>query len=279
MAAPAIAKAAQQLGAEILTGCAARGIERSAGRVSGVITERGPIKCRSVVLAGGAWSSLFCKALGVPLPQLKVQASVLRTAPVEGGPSIAAWGPGLSLRRRIDGGYTVSHGSAIAAIVPDSFRYFGDFLPLLKAERAGISFRLGRSFLQEWRWEAGWPPDAPSPFEGLRMLDPMPSSRDLRRARANLERAFPVFKGVATLATWAGAIDVTPDLLPVISEVPGIPGFFLSTGYSGHGFGIGPGAGLLTANLVMGAKPIVDPTPFHYSRFADGAKVSLRTGL
>ena len=81
-AAPAIARAAQRKGAIMLAHCAVRGIDRTAGRISGVVTERGPIACDTVILAGGAWSSLFCASLGIRLPQLKVLSSVMRTAPV-----------------------------------------------------------------------------------------------------------------------------------------------------------------------------------------------------
>ena len=47
-------------------------------------------------------------------------------------------------------------------------------------------------------------------------------------------------------------------------------GLFIASGFSGHGFGIGPGAGRLTAELVTGAPPCVDPAPFRFSRFHDG---------
>ena len=263
----AIARGAQRAGAKVLTNCAVRTIEKSAGRISGVVTERGHIACHSVVLAGGAWSSLFCKNLGVRLPQLKVLASVLRTAPVPAGPSVAAWGPGLALRKRLDGGYTVSHGSVVANIVPDSFRYFADFLPVLRMERKGITLRLGAPFWQELQFGRGWKATDISPFERVRVLDPEPVAEDLANAVKNLEHAFPAFKGVPVVSSWAGQIDATPDLLPVISEVPGVLGLIISTGYSGHGFGIGPGAGRLTADLVDGSAPVVDPAAFRFSRF------------
>ena len=57
--------------------------------------------------------------------------------------------------------------------------------------------------------------------------------------------------------------------MPVIGEVPLIPGFFIASGFSGHGFGIGPGAGHLIADLVSGAKPIFDPAPFDPARFKE----------
>ena len=90
-AAPAVAERARELGAHVLTECAVRGIETSAGRISGVITERGPIACSAVVLAGGAWSSLFSGRFGIDLPQLKVLNTVMRTEPLEGGPERAIW--------------------------------------------------------------------------------------------------------------------------------------------------------------------------------------------
>jgi len=54
MAAPAIAHAARRHGATILTGCAVRGVDTAAGRIVGVVTEKGPIACGVVVLAGGS---------------------------------------------------------------------------------------------------------------------------------------------------------------------------------------------------------------------------------
>jgi glycine/D-amino acid oxidase-like deaminating enzyme len=71
-------------------------------------------------------------------------------------------------------------------------------------------------------------------------------------------------------------IDVMPDAIPVISAVDKLPGFFIATGFSGHGFGIGPGAGSLMADMVTGAPPVVDPAPFRLSRFTDGSNPQLR---
>ena len=72
---------------------------------------------------------------------------------------------------------------------------------------------------------------------------------------------------------WSGWIDSTPDAVPVISAVERMPGLFLSTGYSGHGFGIGPGAGQLAADLILGGTPAVDPAPFRLSRLVDGSPI------
>src|SRR5262245_14162274 len=59
IAAPAIAHGARKNGAKILTQCAVRGLETSAGKISAVVTEKGRIACDTVVIAGGAWSRRF----------------------------------------------------------------------------------------------------------------------------------------------------------------------------------------------------------------------------
>ena len=246
-----------------------RGLETSAGAVSGVVTERGPIRCREAVLAGGAWSRLFCGNLGVELPQLKLLGSVLRTGPVEGAPDRAAGADDFAFRKRLDGGYTIARRNAnVAELAPDSFRLVFDFLPALIAQWHELRLGVGGRFMEEWRTPRRWALDAVSPFETVRMLDPAPSRSILDEGSRNLVHSFPAFGGMKVVERWAGLIDVTPDGVPVISEVPSLPGFFIASGFSGHGFGIGPGAGHLVADLVMGKTPIVDPAPYRYQRFA-----------
>ncbi len=269
-AAPAIAEAARIAGATVLTDCAVRGVETQGGRISAVVTEKGRIACDSVVLAGGAWSRLFCGNTGIDLPQLKVLASVFRTQPLDGGPEVSASGSVFAFRKRLDGGYTVARRNAnIADITPDSFRLLRQYLPTLRENYGEIRMRLGRRFFDEWRTKRHWTLDEITPFETVRVWDPEPRHAVLEEARTVLSRSFPAFARMQVAESWGGMIDVTPDAVPVIGEVPSLPGFFLATGFSGHGFGIGPGAGRLTADLVAGDPPIVDPTPFRFSRFTE----------
>jgi glycine/D-amino acid oxidase-like deaminating enzyme len=272
-AGPAIAEAARRLGAVILTGCAVRGVETRAGRIAGVVTELGPIACEAVVLAGGVWSSLFCRPMGLRLPQLKVLSSVMRTEPLEGGPEASASGFGFGMRKRLDGGYTIASWSGnVASIVPDSLRYFRDYFPALRMRHGDVRIRFGRRFFSELVQAGRWRLDRPSPFEAVRMLDPPPVRSILQQARTYVTQAFPVFHTMRVAQSWGGMIDVTPDGVPVISEVAAMPGFFIATGFTGHGFGIAPGAGRLMAELIMGETPVVDPAPFRYSRFTDGSR-------
>jgi glycine/D-amino acid oxidase-like deaminating enzyme len=189
---------------------------------------------------------------------------------VAGGPETSTGGPGFGLRRRIDGGYTVGNWSRNEVdIVPDSVRFAGDFAPLWWQHRKETRLRFGRAWFREAATPSRWQADQQTPFERGRTLYPAPSKRILAQARRRLIEAFPVMHEMRVTHTWGGAVDVTPDGIPVISAVDSIPGFFIATGFTGHGFGISPGAGRLMAQLVTGRTPVVDPAPFRYSRFAE----------
>jgi glycine/D-amino acid oxidase-like deaminating enzyme len=272
-AAPAIARAAQRKGAIVLAHCAVRGIERTGGRVAAVITERGRIGCDAVVLAGGAWTSLFCASIGIRLPQLKVLSSVMRTAPVH-GPDACTYMDEVGYRRRRDGGYTIAKGAGyIVPFVPDSLRYLRDFLPTVRNERDSLRLRVNAQSLREFRTPRSWPLDRQTPFEATRVLDPEPNIALNQQALAAMSELYPQFKEVHVVQQWAGYIDVTPDVVPYISPVGGLPGLTVATGFSGHGFGIGPAAGRLAAELAIGNPPSADPTPFRASRFSDGTPI------
>lgn len=175
----------------------------------------------------------------------------------------------FAFRKRLDGGYTIAQRNAnLAQIVPDSVRLFFDFLPALRKQRHELRLRIGRRFIEEWRLARRWALDQATPFEQVRVLDPVPDDGILDEGRANLVKAFPAFANMVVQERWAGLVDVTPDAVPVISAVDAVPGFFIASGFSGHGFGIGPGAGRLMADLVAGDTPVVDPAPFRYARFA-----------
>lgn len=269
-----IARAAQRLGAKIIEGCAVRGFETAGGKVSEVVTEKGRIKCKQVVLAGGIWSSLFARSVDVKMPQLKMLSQVMRTTPIVGGPRGCGSGPGFGFRERLDGGYNVGMRSAHAVdIVPDSFRYLRDYIPALKNESKAMKFRVGKRTFQEIMMEKGWKLDTRSPFEKYRIMRPEPGHKILDQATINIKKLFPQFKDMRVNERMSAWIDVSPDAIPVISPVEAIPGFFISTGYSGHGFGIAPAAGQLMAELLTGEAPVVDPTPFRHSRFVDGSKI------
>ena len=273
-AAPAIARAAAREGATILTACAVRGIETEAGRVAAVVTEHGVIRTSTVLCAAGAWSSLFCRSLGISLPQLKVRGTVVRTAPAAKMLDGNVFDERLGIRRRQDGGYTVAHGTILDhSITPSTIRYAFKFLPALRQEHKGLHLSLGREFIDEWRTPKQWPLDAASPFEQTRVLNPEPNPRAVKGIRENLDIVFPGLRDTDIVETWAGMVETSPDVVPIIEETDSIPGLHIATGFSGHGFGIGPGAGKAIAGMLTGNDSGIDLGEFRLGRFFDGSPI------
>lgn len=273
-AAPAIARAAVRSGATVLTSCAVRGIESAAGRVSSVITEHGPIRTSVVLCAAGAWTSMFCRSLGISVPQLKVRGTVARTAPAEKLLSGNLFDDRLGIRMREDGGYTVAHGSVLDhGLTPSTFRYAFKFLPALMQEFKILRLRFGKDFFDELSMPKLWSLDDESPFEKVRILNPEPSQRVLKGIRKNLDTVFPQMAGVKIVEAWAGMVETSPDVVPMIGEVGDVSGFHIATGFSGHGFGIGPGAGKALAAMLTGNDNSIDLSPFRLSRFFDGSPI------
>ena len=268
IAAPRLAGVARRAGVRLFTGCAVRGIERTAGRISAAVVESGRVRCGAVVVAAGAWSRLFLGRMGVRFPALRIIATAGRISAAPGAPDMPIGGGDFAFRRRLDGGFTIAfRNRSTAPVVPDSFRSAREFWPLLKTSWRGLRFEFGREFAREMSIPRHWPLDGISPFETCRVLDPPPDHDFNHRAVAALRQAFPVFRNSELTHGWAGQIDVMPDEIPVIDQVEDIPGVHVASGFSGHGFGIGPGAGRLMAELVAGDRPCVDPAPFRLSRF------------
>jgi len=280
IAVPAMARALQARGGMVFTSCAARGIEMSAGRVSALVTEKGTIRTDTVLVAGGYWSRRFLGNAGVKFPQLGVVNSAMRTSQRDAGFKHTVSGGNYTVRHRLDGGYTITHNHlSVAELTPSHFRQFMTFRPLLQLDRKGIKVKLGTRYFKEMIMRKQWRLDERSPFERLRILDPKPHARILNEALVALQRDFPAFQDIPVIERWAGMIDATPDAVPVIDAIAKIPGLFVASGFSGHGFGLGPGAGKLMAEIITGEKTCVDPAPFKHGRFGWFSKPHPTTGL
>lgn len=273
-AAPAIARAAMRLGATILTGCAVRGIDMEAGRVCGVVTEHGTIKTSTVLCAAGAWTSMFCRSIGISFPQLNVRGTVARTAPADVVLNGAVFDKKIGIRRRQDGGYTIAHGSVLDhSLTPSTLRHSLKFMRALRRELSVLRLSIGSDFIEELRTPKRWALDQVSPFEQKRVLSPEPNQKVLAELRVHLDETFPALAGVEIIESWAGMVETTPDVVPVICEAESVAGFHIASGFSGHGFGIGPGAGKAIAGMLSGKDSGMDLKEFRLSRFSDGTPI------
>ncbi|MGJ8582389.1 MAG: NAD(P)/FAD-dependent oxidoreductase [Psychromonas sp.] len=262
-----MAKSAIEKGATIIEQCAVRELSRSGGKVSGVMTEHGEIKCERVILAGGAWSRRFLGHHRISLPTLPLVCSVMRTKEMKGPTDISVGGPDFSFRKHHEGGYIVTQRGALDAhITLDHLTIGWKYLTQLKAQRRFLRVSISKHFFNDLAIKRHWKANQRSPFEQIRTSNPTANSALNNEALTNLRKAWPVFDKAQVEEEWAGIIDVTPDSNPVIDNIESIPGLTIATGFSGHGFGTGPAAGQLAADLATNALPIIDPTPYRFNR-------------
>lgn len=268
LASTAIAIAAKRAGAVLVENCAVRTLDMSAGRLSGVVTERGVMKCDQVLLAGGVWSRKFLCNLGISLPTLPVIGSAFRTGPIQGPTDMAVAASDFSFRKCRDGGYIIIQRGAFGApLTLDHLILAKKFAPTLMSNRKNARLSFGRHFFEDLSRSRRWKSNQVSPFERTRIMDPCVDQGLVNEAMKNLGDAWPVFRNATIKEAWAGAIDITPDSMPVISRIPDIPGLTVATGFSGHGFGTSPAAGQLAADLILNNNPVVDPAPYRFDRF------------
>jgi glycine/D-amino acid oxidase-like deaminating enzyme len=267
-AAPAVGRAILKRGSTVHQMCAARGLETEGGRVSAVVTEHGVIKTRTAILAGGAWASSFCHQFGIRFQLASIRSSILSVSAGAQGLPDALHTAAISVTRRGDGGHTLAiSGRGRVDPTPQQLRFSPQFMPMfLRRWRSlmpgGVQgLFAGHETLRRWRL------DQPTPMEHMRILDPAPDRHTIRLTHRRALDLLPALKATKLSAAWAGYIDSTPDGVPAIGEIAALPGLILAAGFSGHGFGLGPGAGHLIADIVAGTVPIVDPGPFAPDRF------------
>lgn len=280
-AVPAIARLAAADGVVIREHCAVRALDFSAGHLSGVLTEDGPVRCDRVLLAGGAWSGVFAGNAGLSVPQLSVRATVAATEKMPDFWTGAAAGSSFAFRRREDGGYTLAPGMAHDFwIGPAAFRHLRAYLPMMRRDLrlTRLQPAAPRGFPDAWTTARRWSPDRKTPFEAMRVLSPAPHLARVARLQDDFAAAFPQVGRPRIRAAWAGMIDTLPDQVPILDQTT-LPGFFVATGLSGHGFGIGPGVGRVMADLIRGVDPGHDLTRFRFSRFSDGSGIKLGPDL
>jgi sarcosine oxidase subunit beta len=85
----------------------------------------------------------------------------------------------------------------------------------------------------------------------------------------------PAFENLAVnpKRAWAGLYEMTPDHHAVLGPVPGLDGFFLANGFSGHGVMHAPATGKIVSDLILHGKTTVvdDVSVLNFDRFAKGA--------
>jgi len=83
----------------------------------------------------------------------------------------------------------------------------------------------------------------------------------------------PLLKDVRMVRQWAGLYCISPDHQPILGTHPEVEGFYMSLGFSGHGFMLAPITGKLIAELILDGEPSIAINKLDIGRFERGELV------
>lgn len=98
------------------------------------------------------------------------------------------------------------------------------------------------------------------------------TEENLRAQCRSIVDVLPRTKNIRVVRHFAGSYDLTPDENPLIGQSD-VENFYLSCGYSGHGYMMGPFSAKLAAQDILGEKPEIDIRCYDYHRFERGEAI------
>ncbi len=104
-------------------------------------------------------------------------------------------------------------------------------------------------------------PEQPAGFDAPTRTDWLEVVGEVAMRRA------PKLLDVGIAGGWTGFYETTPDHNALIGESADLPGFFYATGFSGHGFLLGPAVGEVMRDMIMRRPSVVDVSVFSVDRF------------
>ncbi|WP_046508712.1 NAD(P)/FAD-dependent oxidoreductase [Streptomyces odonnellii] len=236
LAAARLLREARARGATVLPGTEVTGFVRDGrGAVRGVRTNSSSapvIHGGSVVNATGTWSGQTAGLAGVPVPVLPRRGFILVTEPL----------PRVIRHKVYTAEYVANVASGSAAL---------ETSVVVEGTRAGTVL-IGAS-----RERVGFDRSVSLPV--------------LRKLAAQAIAVFPFLAEVTLLRSYLGFRPYCPDHLPVIGADPRAPGLLHAGGHEGAGIGLSTGTGRLIAQVITGAEPDLDLTPFRPDRFEEAA--------
>jgi sarcosine oxidase subunit beta len=232
------ANAARKLGAQLDTYTEVKKIRSENGKIKSVITDKGEIDTKFVVLATGAWSPILGDALNLRIPVLPRRGQILITEPYKLG----------KLRYLLDSDYLVT-GFNLEAV-----RKSQD--PRIKL---GVSSVLTQP--SNGNWLIGTSRDFPG-YDNRTTLETM-----IQVARRSV-KFLPKLRHANIIRAMAGLRPFSDDGRPIISTVNEIEGLIIAIGHHGEGMVHSPITGKLVAELVTKGRMSMPINEYSYARFS-----------
>lgn len=216
--------------------------DHNSGEILGVETSEGTVLAPRVVLAAGVWTPPLAATAGVEVPIIPRKGHIL----------VAERTFQVGTRKMQEFGYLMAKFGGKRDVDPEIEKYgvamvfeptpHGNFLIGSSREFVGFDTSCNREVLR---------------FMAKRAI-----------------RFFPCIRNVNVIRSYAGLRPYTPDHLPIISEVPSVPGLYIAAGHEGDGIGLAPITGVLISQMLTGKETSVPVTPLSIERFRKSRKSS-----
>jgi 4-methylaminobutanoate oxidase (formaldehyde-forming) len=226
-----LARGARLGGARVVEHTRVIGVGQAGGRVTGVVTDRGPIEAEVVVNCAGQWAKAVGALAGVNVPLHSAEHFYVVSEAIDGVR------PDLPILRD-----------------PDGYTYF-------KEEVGGLV--VGGFEPEAKPWVA--PDRLPYPFE-FQLLD-----EDWDHFAVLMESALlriPALHHTGIRKFYNGPESFTPDNQFILGEAPELSNFFVGAGFNSVGIASAGGAGRALAEWIVGGGPTSDLTAVDIRRFA-----------
>ncbi|MHB8958879.1 MAG: FAD-dependent oxidoreductase [Candidatus Limnocylindrales bacterium] len=226
--AQAYAKGARMRGARIVEGVTVLGITHANGRVTGVLTEQGPVKTDVVVNAAGMWGREVGAMAGVTVPLQAAEHYYLITDTVP-------W----------------AHPDLPIVEEPDRYGYY-------REEGGGILVGLFEPVAKAWSLDK-----VPS---DIAFASLEPDWERITPFLDGAMGRFPSLRDVGVRTMFCGPESFTPDTMPQLGEAPELRGFYVAAGLNSLGILMSGGVGSAMAELIDTGVAPVDLSGMHVDR-------------
>lgn len=264
-----IADAARRAGVEIDENCVVTQLIMTDGKITGVKTATHNLYADKVLLAAGIGTAHLARQVGIDLPIQIIRSSVGRTSTAPLFTRVAVWGPKVAYRPCMDGSFILGNGyrgsGADYDVTLESLRGMKYFLPSYKRNWRQLRLSVGKEFIQGLGNSLGLRSTAEA------MPEPRINIEKVTRNFDYFRTLFPHLNDIRLEKSWAGRIDLTPDVIPILDQPETVKNLFIAAGFSGHGFALGPAVGLQMANWMIEGQPRLNFDVFKNSRFKNGS--------
>ncbi len=237
----ALAIAARNRGAEVVTHVDVKQVTVRHGRVAGVVCDEGLVSAEKVVLAGGPWAPKLARSAGIDLPISGARGWLMLVAPQGKVCDHLLESSGWHLMAGDPGPGEIYAGNYGAGELPPAD------IGLLIQPTANGNVLIGGSRIPSLKQDA----------EGSEVAQLI--------ARRAVE-AVPMLAEATVREVWSGVRPMTRDGLPILGWAPGVENLYIAGGHGGQGVMLGAGSGRLAAEMICGAETFVDPVPFRADR-------------